>query len=467
MIEAGQNLRGGRYVVLGVLGEGSQGATLDAVDKRDGRLVAIKRFQVKGARSWKDVELAEREASVIRDLSHPLLPAHVEHFEEGGALYLAMEKIDGEDLGAVRRRGGTFGREEVVRLLHDAATVLEYLHGRSPPVIHRDIKPSNLIRRADTGGFVLVDFGSVRAGLRPAGGSTVAGTFGYMAPEQFQGRAGPASDVYGVGVTALTLLTGIEPEDMPHRGLAIDVRATLAAGMRDARDEALIRVLEAMLEVDPDRRASRIGPLLATLPLAPPPSAPRRQTPSDPPSERRKRKGNRRDRRRDEKRQRRRERREQDAARRAAKQRRAADLLGAAGLEETDIPPLVRVLFVLGLTLARVAVSLSLQVAVPLLLNLVSLVAGKGPRRAAKRVREAGKRADAAMQRAQVRVRRGAAAAAAVAEQRARGPRIDEPAGDEPVRVRVEAEDLHDADDAMAELEQSIEDVKRQFRRRR
>ena len=82
------SLRDERYAVIGLLAEGSQGATLDAVDKRDGRPVAIKRFQVKGARSWKDVELAEREARVLRRLSHPALPEHVEHFEEDGALRL-------------------------------------------------------------------------------------------------------------------------------------------------------------------------------------------------------------------------------------------------------------------------------------------------------------------------------------------------------------------------------------------
>ncbi len=224
----GLTLRDGRYVTSGVLGSGSQGATFEAVDKRDGRLVAIKRFQVRGARSWKEVELAEREARVLSQLSHRLLPRAIEHFEEEGALYLVMEKIEGETLASL----GTLDRDEVVGFLHSAAEILEYLHGRSPPVIHRDIKPSNAIRRParpelgeSTSAYLLVDFGSVRDRLKPAGGSTVVGTFGYMAPEQFQGRARPASDVYAVGVCALRMLTGIEPEDLPHQGLAIDVAA--------------------------------------------------------------------------------------------------------------------------------------------------------------------------------------------------------------------------------------------------
>ena len=78
--------------------------TLDAVDKKNGRAVAIKRFVVRGARSWKDVELAEREAAVLSTLEHPSLPAYFEHFEENGELYLVMEKLEGESLAALRKR---------------------------------------------------------------------------------------------------------------------------------------------------------------------------------------------------------------------------------------------------------------------------------------------------------------------------------------------------------------------------
>jgi tRNA A-37 threonylcarbamoyl transferase component Bud32 len=246
-------LRAGRYAVIGVLGAGSQAETFDAVDKQAGKAVAIKRFQVRGAKSWKDVELAEREARVLATLSHPNLPVYVEHFEEDGALYLVMEKIEGETLSALRRRKAGFSHDEVAQFLRDADSVLGYLHSRAPAIIHRDIKPGNVIRRVD-GSFAFVDFGSVRDQLKPEGGSTVVGTFGYMAPEQFQGRSLPGSDVYAVGATALALVTGREPEELPHHGLAIDVSAALGRGA----EPWLVRALSAMLEPDPDKRASRV-----------------------------------------------------------------------------------------------------------------------------------------------------------------------------------------------------------------
>src|SRR6185369_13107854 len=141
--------------------------TLEARDAaRGGRAVAIKRFDVRGAKSWKDVELAEREARVLASLDHPLLPKYVEHFEEDGSLYLVMEKVDGETLDTICRRDGARSEAEVARFIVCASEALAYLHGRTPPVVHRDIKPRNVVRRPD-GSFVLVDFGAVSERMKP------------------------------------------------------------------------------------------------------------------------------------------------------------------------------------------------------------------------------------------------------------------------------------------------------------
>src|ERR1700678_1942238 len=224
------SLKDSRYSLLGLLGQGTQGQTYDAVDRREGRPVAIKRFDIRTAKTWKEAEPAERETRTLQALSHPNLPRYVDHFEEEGALSLVIDKIEGESLAALRKRGVVFSRDDVDRLFRDASEILGYLHGRAPPVIHRDLKPNNVIRRPD-GSFAFVDFGAVRDKLRPEGGSTVVGTFGYMAPEQFQGRAAPVSDVYSIGATALWMLTGQEPEHLPHKGLAIDVDSALGSAV--------------------------------------------------------------------------------------------------------------------------------------------------------------------------------------------------------------------------------------------
>jgi serine/threonine protein kinase len=246
-----------------------------------------------------------------------------------------------------------------VRLLADLGEVLDYLHGRAPPIIHRDIKPGNVIRRLDAG-FSLVDFGSVRDSLKPEGGSTVVGTFGYMAPEQFQGRALPQSDVYALGATALTLLTGREPEEQPHRGLAIDVAATLP------HDVVFARVLTKMLDPDPDRRAARMTPLVGELSRGPAPSPFEPNIPKVP--------------------------------------------SGEPSVRTKPLVPssLVIVLFVLGLVIARFSTGLLFRIFLPVLLTLLSIFFGGGLRRAAARIKRVGERGDEAIRRA-IEVVRGQA----------------------------------------------------------
>jgi hypothetical protein len=359
-------LRGGRYVIVKPLGEGTQGETFEAVDKRVGRLVALKRFRVGKAKAWKDVELAEREATTLASLQHDLLPRYVEHFEEEGVLVLVMERIEGESLAELRKKGFHASVSDVQRLLADASRALTYLHGRAPPVVHRDLKPGNVIRRPD-GSFAFVDFGAVRDRLKLAGGSTIVGTFGYMAPEQFQGRASAASDVYGIGATALTLLTGCEPEDLPHKGLGIDV----AKAVPSSTPPSLVRTLEAMLDPDPDTRASSIAEAIARGgggDAASASASASARTSTRPPPARHARRAHR-------------------AARRELRRTR-----------RTPFP--LRVFGWLGLMVARLAVWLAVGIVVPLMLSLLSLALGKGLQRASDACRGAASRAGSAMQRA-------------------------------------------------------------------
>ncbi len=387
----GAVLHGGRYRIERPLGEGSQGETFAAIDARDGARVAIKRFQVRGAKSWKDVELAEREAQVLSSLDHPSIPRYRDHFEEKGALFLVTDFIDGESLAQLRKRGTHFDEAAVVRFLRDASGTLGYLHGRAPPVIHRDIKPGNVIRRPD-GSFALIDFGSVRDRMKPEGGSTVVGTFGYMAPEQFQGRAMPCSDVYALGATALSLLTGREPEAMPHKGLGIDVRAA-TAGMN--LRPALVDALASMLDPDPDVRSSAVAPLLARLdaPVQPPQPAPAVASPAAwstadtanlPRAARRaiaraERVANR-------------------TARRlqrhaeSAEERRAEFDRGMEKMRRdlSGLEGFARAIAFFALTVALVAVTIALRAVVPTILRVLSLIFGKPLRDAADKVSEAG-----------------------------------------------------------------------------
>ena len=366
-----KTLRDGRYVIESALGEGGQGTTYIAVDTKAQRRVAVKRFRVGKAKKWKDVELAEREAKTLAVLDHHRLPHYVEHFEEGDSLVLVMELIEGASLAQLRKEGKTASIADIEHLLDDAQAALDYLHSRAPAVIHRDIKPANVIRKND-GSYAFVDFGSVRDRLKPAGGSTVVGTFGYMAPEQFQGRAGPATDVFGVGATVIAYLTGTEPEELPHKGLAIDVRAAVPK----TTPAWLVNALERMLEPDPDQRAQSIADALIEG---------NRKGRSEPPRK------NRDDPTRDARRRERKERRAERKALRRSRPRR-------------PVPFLPRIFAHLGVSIAQLAVLIALGIVFPFVLVVLSVVFGPGLRRAAAACRRASTTARTAMDGAHARL---------------------------------------------------------------
>lgn len=241
-----------RYQLESVLGTGGQGRTYRARDVQTGRPVAVKVIELRGMTGWKSYDLFAREVQALQSLSHPGIPAFLDTYEapEEGKYFLVMELIEGETLDHWMRARRTLSEAEARDLLGQALDILEYLHGRMPPIIHRDIKPANLARRPD-GRLALLDFGGVRSALRPEGGSTMVGTFGYMAPEQLHGAALPATDIYGLGATMVALLTGTEPERLPRKGLKLDLEAALPAG-------PLREVLAKMLEPDPELRLGSV-----------------------------------------------------------------------------------------------------------------------------------------------------------------------------------------------------------------
>ena len=241
-------LIGGRWRLGPRMGAGAQAKTYLARDERDqAHVVVVKQFHL-GKSDWKHFDLFEREVRVLKSLRHPGVPRFLGSFEsEPGVFDLVMERIPGPTLRALATKV-RFTDEELRDVLARVLEILDYLHRRNPPVVHRDIKPANLVRDAK-GNVGLVDFGGVRAALRDDGGSTVIGTFGYMAPEQLHGQATPATDIYGLGATIVALAGGLEPEKVPRRGLRMDLRAHLKA-----RDPALVDILEAMTEPDPDQR---------------------------------------------------------------------------------------------------------------------------------------------------------------------------------------------------------------------
>ena len=257
---------GGRYRLGPKLGKGSQGEIFLARDEKarpaDDKEVIVKRLVPRG--TWKSFELFEREAKVLSQLRHAGVPRHLATIEEPpGTFNLVMQRVPGDNLRELakrRRMSETELRDVLIRCLE----ILDYLHTRTPSVIHRDIKPSNIVRAPD-GKCSLVDFGGVLDAARDKGGSTIVGTFGYMAPEQLHGQVVPATDIYALGATIVSLAGGIEPEDVPRKGLQMDLERHLPH-----MDPGFRAALTAMTDPDPDNRPQRAREVVALLARAAP-----------------------------------------------------------------------------------------------------------------------------------------------------------------------------------------------------
>ncbi len=243
---------GDRYEVIRELGEGSSGRTLLCRDLQGERRVAVKELHFQHLDNWKYLELFEREAKVLSQLDHRGIPKVFDFFQGRSAattLYIVQEFIEGASLRQRMESGPILGQQEVYDCALGLLDVLDYLHGRAPPVLHRDIKPSNVLMRPD-GDAALVDFGGVCFGWRPpsVAGTTVVGTFGYMPPEQLLGQGGPTADMYALGATLLHLVTGIPPNEFPFDSGRIEVSPDLPAG------DSLTRLIEALLRPAPRDR---------------------------------------------------------------------------------------------------------------------------------------------------------------------------------------------------------------------
>ncbi|MGH7636252.1 MAG: serine/threonine-protein kinase [Gemmatimonadaceae bacterium] len=251
-LEPSRRVIADRYEVVSVIGQGSAARTLLCADLREERRVVVKELHFAHLSDWKHLELFEREAKMLARLQHPNIPRCFDYFQgagESATFYIVQEFIEGPSLLQRMESGPMLGQKEIREIAIGLLDVLEYLHGRAPPIIHRDIKPSNVLLRAD-GTPALIDFGGIRAAWQPrdAAGATVVGTFGYMAPEQSLGKATAASDLYSLGATLLHLVTGLPPSAFPFDSGRIEVPDDLPT------DRAVANLIEALLRPAPRDR---------------------------------------------------------------------------------------------------------------------------------------------------------------------------------------------------------------------
>ena len=209
-----------RYRIVKLVGQGGFGAVYRAWDTSLGVPVAVKENLDTSAEAQRQFE---QEARLLAPLRHPNLPRVGDHFFiPNQGQYLVMDFVEGKSLHALlEERGGPLGEAEALGWIGQVCDALEYLHMRTPPIIHRDIKPQNIIITTSGGAnadgrAVLVDFGISKAydpTLTTTRGARAV-TPGFSPPEQYgMGKTDARSDVYALGATLYTLLTGAPPPE--------------------------------------------------------------------------------------------------------------------------------------------------------------------------------------------------------------------------------------------------------------
>jgi Tol biopolymer transport system component/predicted Ser/Thr protein kinase len=256
--------RVGRYRILGELARGGMGIVYRAHDDRLGREVALKSPLPEQATD-DDRRRFLREARAASRVSHPHIVPIYEVFEEAGRPWLAMELVDGRTLRSALRTNGALPLEDVLRIGEELADALDAAHDGG--VLHRDLNPSNIML-TPRGGARLMDFGLARvAEPDPSQASTaaatsrghLAGTLGYMSPEQILARqVGPPSDLFALGTVLYEMLTGRQAFAAASTGEVFDLTLhndppPLSQFVRDAPAE-IQRIVTKALAKRPDER---------------------------------------------------------------------------------------------------------------------------------------------------------------------------------------------------------------------
>lgn len=224
-----------RYLIQKQLGLRDSQQTYLALDQQTEKLVVVKLLLFNQNLNWETFKLFEREAKTLQALSHPAIPQYLDYFEiddnNGKGFALVQSYLNAPSLENQINEGRTFTEDELKQLAISILQILDYLHTQHPPIIHRDLKPSNILLSNRSGHQVgqvyLVDFGSVQAAANQGNTLTIVGTYGYMPPEQFGGRAVAASDLYSLGATIIYLASGLHPADLPQKDLRLDFESSV------------------------------------------------------------------------------------------------------------------------------------------------------------------------------------------------------------------------------------------------
>ena len=268
------------YDTVKLLGRGGMGSVMLARDQRTGRAVAIKTLLPEFAVSDKAMRRFMREIDVAAALKHKNIVEFIDRGTHNGVVYLVTEYVDGADASKLaEEEGGRLTYEDGISIIAQALDALSFAHAQG--YIHRDFKDQNILVAGHSPALVakLTDFGLAKSfthsgmsGVTMAG--EMAGTLAYMPPEQLRNfrDVRPQSDIYAVGMTAYSLLTGCLALDLSKNSSVNDtIRAIFEQPAVPLRQRApqipqpVCEIIDRALAKDPAQRWQTAGAMRTAL----------------------------------------------------------------------------------------------------------------------------------------------------------------------------------------------------------
>jgi eukaryotic-like serine/threonine-protein kinase len=260
-------LLNGRYRIVGLIGRGGMGEVYRADDLTLSQPVALKFLPKQMADRPGQLERFRAEVRLARQISHPNVCRVHDIAEATGQVFLSMEYVDGEDLASLLRRIGRLPQDKALDIARQLCVGLAAAHASK--VLHRDLKPANVLIDG-RGQAHLADFGLADFTGRRRGTAEVAGTPGYMAPEQLDGRElSTRTDLHALGLVMYEMFTG--KRALSADGAASDRLRTWTPPASPSThvpdlDPAIDRIIMRCLEPDPARRPASAVAVAAALP---------------------------------------------------------------------------------------------------------------------------------------------------------------------------------------------------------
>jgi serine/threonine-protein kinase len=253
---------------LSKVAAGGMGVVYKAKQIELGRVVAVKILFSQFASNKQHLQQFFREAKLASSLNHPNLVHIFDLGDDQDFHYYSMELVEGENLGDLLAEKEKFSQKEAMDYIIQAGEGLKHMHDYD--IVHRDIKPSNFIIRSD-GIVKIMDLGLARQLYRAQKKASTMGTPYYMSPELLSAplQADQRADIYALGVSFYRMLSGKYPiTGNTAKEIVTNIHEQYPIPIQeheqDVNDE-VAKVIEKMLEKDPEQRYQNMGEILNDL----------------------------------------------------------------------------------------------------------------------------------------------------------------------------------------------------------